>query len=69
MKLTQIVRIHSAIRRSFPLSIMLENNEISSMKVAMIQDLPFLNNPKDLYPSYKTYLDMGIVLEGIYSVL
>ena len=69
MILTQIVLNHSTITRSFPLSIMLENNKISSMKVAMIQDVPFLNNPKDIYLSYKTYLDMGIVLEGIYSVL
>ena len=31
---------------------------------AIISVLPFLNNPKDLDPSYKTDPDFGIVLEG-----
>ena len=33
------------------------------MKFCYDQTLPFLNNPIDLDPSYKTDLDLGIVLK------
>ena len=52
------------IRLGLPFSRMTTKNLISAMKVAIIQILPFLNNPKDLYPSDKMDLDFGIVLKG-----
>ena len=39
------------------------------MKFCYIQILHFLNNPKDLDPSYKMDLDFWIVLEGKNNVL
>ena len=45
----------------FPLSRMTTNNEIRPMKFAIIRVLPFLNNPKDLDPSYKTGLDFFLL--------
>ena len=35
-----------------------------TINFAIIRVLPFLNNPKDLDPSYKMDLDFWIVLEG-----
>ena len=51
--------IYSVIRWGFPLSKMTTNNYISPIKLCVIDVhvLPFLNIPKDLDPSYKTYLD------------
>ena len=40
-------------KTGFHLSRMTTNNLISSMKFAIMRVLPFLNNPKDLDPSYK----------------
>ena len=37
---------------------MISNNLISPIKFAIIPILPFLNDPKDLDPSYKTDLDL-----------
>ena len=52
-------RIYSVIGRSFALSRMTTNDYINPMKFCVIHVhvLPFLNIPKDLDPSYKTYLD------------
>ena len=50
-------RIYSDIRWVFP---SLEWPQITKSFIwnfAMMQILPFLNNPKALDPSYKTYLD------------
>ena len=50
--------VYLAIRQSFTLSRMTTNNYINPIKsFAVTQDLPFLNNPKDLDPSYKMDLD------------
>ena len=49
--------IYSAIRQGYPLARMTANNSISPMNLAVIQVLLFLNNPKDLDPSYKMDLD------------
>ena len=62
-------RICSAIRRGFLFPIITANNYISPMKLRCNTSLPFLDNPKDLYPVYKTGLDFGMVLEGKNSVL
>ena len=51
-------RIYSAIRRGFHLSRMTTNNLSVLCNFAIIQVLPFQNNPKDLDPSYKTDLDL-----------
>ena len=42
---------------------MTTNNQISPMNFAIIQALPFLNNPKYLDSSYKMGLDFWIVLD------
>ena len=54
----QIYRIYSAIRRGFHLSRMTTNNLSVLCNFAIIQVLPFQNNPKDLDPSYKMDLDL-----------
>ena len=46
-----------AIRRGFPLSRMTTNNKKVLCNFAVIQVLPFHNNPKELDLSYKTDLD------------
>ena len=55
-----VYRIYPAIRRGFCSSRMTSNNYISPMKFCYNTNftLPFLNNPKDLDPSYKTDLDL-----------
>ena len=55
--------IYSAIRWDCPLSRMTTNIWISPMKIALIWVLPFLNNPKDLDPSYKMDLDLSDCFE------
>ena len=46
-----------AIRWGFPLSRMTTNNEIGPMKFCYNKSFTQLNNPKNVDPSYKTYLD------------
>ena len=61
--------IHPAMR---PVRRMVQCEGIVSLAMpcfAIILVLPFLNNPKDLDPSYKMDLDLGTVLEGKKSVL
>ena len=52
----QSYSIYSAIRQGFPLSRMTPNKAVI-WNFAMIRILPFLNNPKDLDPSYMLDLD------------
>ena len=47
--------IYSTISREFSLSIMTVESVLCNF--AIIRVLPFLNNPKDIDPSYKTDLD------------
>ena len=47
--------VYLTIRRGFPLSRITINNKINHMKFCYNTSLPFLNNPKDLDPSYKIY--------------
>ena len=56
---SSVYRIYSAIRWVFSLSRMSTNNQISPMQFCYTCNtrLPFLNNPKDLDPSYKMDLD------------
>ena len=56
-EMTTRVRSSMYIRWGFPLFRMTTNNLICPMIVAIIQVLPFPNNPKDLDPSYKMDLD------------
>ena len=51
-------RIYLAIRRGFHLSRMTTNTLSAVCNFAIIRVLPFLNNLKDLDPSYKTDLDL-----------
>ena len=58
-------RISPAIRRGFPLSrIWLQITKSVQWNFAIIRILPFLNNLKDLDPSYKMDLDFWNCLEG-----
>ena len=52
-----VYRIYLAIRQGIPLSRMTTITTSVLGKFAKIQVLPFLNNPKDLAPSYKMDLD------------
>ena len=49
--------IYLAIRRGFPSLEWVQIIKSVLCNVAVIRVLPFLNNPKDLDPSYKTDLD------------
>ena len=56
--------IYPAISWSFPLSRMITNNKSSPMQFRYKQLLPFLNDPKNRDPSYKTDLDFWDCFEG-----
>ena len=49
--------IYAAVRQGFPLFRMTPNTKSVIRNFAVIQILPFLNNPKNLDLSYKAYLD------------
>ena len=58
MKGSEQYRIYPAIRRGFCPSRMTSNNQVSPMKFCYNTNFNFLNNPKDLDPSYKMDLDL-----------
>ena len=52
-------RIYLAIRQGFvPLEWLQITKSVLGYEIAITPILPFLNNPKDLDPSYKTDLDL-----------
>ena len=50
-------RIYQAVRRDFVSLEWLQISNSVAWNFAIVQVLPFLNNPKDLDPSYKMDLD------------
>ena len=57
VNLNFIIFTYSAIRRGFSFSRIGTNKQISPLQFCCNTSLPFLNNPKDLDPSYKMDLD------------
>ena len=57
MKRCQSLPYLFSYKTAFPLSRMTTNNYISPIKFCSNTSLSFLNNPKDLDPSYKMDLD------------